>query len=452
MIIADRVVALAAHFSGDVLRAADPAYDEARRVHNGLVDKRPAVIARCRDTADVVASVAFGRELALETAIRGAGHNVAGRATVDGGLMIDLSRMKGIFVDPVARIARAQGGCTWAELNRETQLYGLATTGGLISTTGIAGLTLGGGFGWLMGKYGLAIDNLTSVEMVTADGRVLHASEHEHPDLFWALRGGGGNFGVAVSFEYRVHDVGPTVVGGLAVHPFARSRDLLAFFRDATADLPDELSLAAGLIHGEDGSKLAAILACHCGSLEEGDSATRAIREFGPPMVSTIGPMLYTQLNSMLDPGYPRGALNYWKSAFLEKLNTDVIGTIAECYEAVPSPMSQIILEHLHGAATRVPADATAFPHRREGYNLLILGQWLDPADTERCIAWVRETYQALEPFRAPRRYVNYLGDDESRWASAAYGSNYPRLQEIKKRYDPANFFHLNHNIEPAPA
>jgi FAD/FMN-containing dehydrogenase len=264
------------------------------------------------------------------------------------------------------------------------------------------------------------------------------------------VRGGGGNFGVAVSFEFRLHPVGPTVVGGLVAHPFARAREVLTFVRDATEALPDELTLAAGVIHGPDGSKLAAILGCHCGSLADGEAATRPITRFGPPAMSTLGPMAYAQVNTMLDAGYPKGALNYWKSTFLERLSDDAVRTLVDCYERCPSPMSQIILEHFHGAVARVPVSATAFPHRRTGFNLLVLGQWASPAETDRCLAWVRETYAAMQPFRGPGRYVNYLSDEEGEDpVAAAYGPSYARLREIKTRYDPANFFHMNQNIRP---
>src|ERR1700682_2138988 len=296
-------------FSGQLLRPADAGYEEARRVHNGLVDKRPALIARCRGVADVVDAVELTRKLGLEVAVRGGGHNVAGRATIDGGLVIDLSPMKGIHVDPKGRTVRAQGGVTWAELNRETQLQGLAVTGGVVSTTGIAGLTLGGGLGWLMSKYGLALDNLVSAEVVTAAGEVLQASRDENADLFWALRGGGGNFGVATSLEYRLHAVGPTVTAGLIAHPFDRARDLLRFFRDSTASLPDEHTIFGTLTHAPDGSgtKVAAMATCHCGSLEAGEKAMRPLKRFGSPVLDAIGPIPYCQLNGMLDGGYPRG-------------------------------------------------------------------------------------------------------------------------------------------------
>jgi len=450
--VADAVIELASKFSGQLLQPADAGYEEARRVHNGLVNKRPVLIARCRGVADVVDAVNLARKLSLEVAVRGGGHNVAGRATVDGGLMIDLAPMKGIHVDPYARTARAQGGVTWAELNRETQLHGLAVTGGVVSTTGIAGLTLGGGLGWLMGKYGLVLDNLRSVELVTADGKVLRMSKDEQADLFWAVRGGGGNFGVATSFEYQLHPVGPTITGGLVAHPFDRARDVLRFFRDCTASLPDELTVWAGLIHAPDGSgaKLAAMLACHCGSLAAGETAMRPLKQFGSPVMDAIGPMPYCQLNGILDAAYPRGALNYWKSSFLAQLSDDAIDTMIECFARCPTPMGQLLLEHVHGAATRVGVGDTAFPHRADGHNLLVLSEWMEPANTERCIAWARETYAEMEPFMASGRYVNYLADDETGDPiAAAYGPNYRRLQELKRKYDPSNFFHMNQNIRP---
>ncbi len=448
------VAELAPAFGGQLLQPADAGYDEARRVHNGLVDKRPALIARCRGTADVVDAVALARKLKLEVAVRGGGHNVAGRATINDGLMIDLAPMKGVHVDAKARTARAQGGVTWAEYNRETQLYGLATTGGVVSSTGIAGLTLGGGLGWLMGKYGLALDNLLSVDLVTAEGKVLRASADENADLFWAVRGGGGNFGVVTSFEYRAHPVGPMITGGLVAHPFDRARDVLRFFRDVTARLPDEFMVFGGLIHAPDGSgtKLAAMVVCHCGSLEAGAAAVQPIKQFGSPPLDAIGPMPYSQLNSMLDAAYPKGALNYWKSSFLDRLDDEAIDRLIDCFARCPTPMGQLLIEHFHGAAVRVGVGDTAFPHRKQGHNLVVLSEWMDKADTNRCVAWARDTYAAMGPFVSSGRYVNYLGDDEAGDPSAAaYGPNYRRLQELKAKYDPSNFFHMNQNIRPTP-
>jgi FAD/FMN-containing dehydrogenase len=450
--VADAAAELANAFSGQLLKPADLGYEEARTVHNGLVDKRPALIARCRGVADVVDAVSLTRKLGLEVAVRGGGHNVAGRATIDGGLMIDLAPMKGIHVDPTSRTARAQGGVTWAELNRETQLHGLAVTGGVVSSTGVAGLTLGGGLGWLMGKYGLALDNLRAVDLVTAEGKVLRASKDEQPDLFWAVRGGGGNFGVVTSFEFQLHPVGPTVTGGLIAHPFDRARDLLKFFRDSTASLPDEHMIFGGLIHAPDGSgtKLAAMVTCHCGSLADGEKAMRPLKEFQSPVVHAVGPMPYCQLNSMLDAAYPKGALNYWKSSFLSQLSDEAIDTMIDSFAQCPTPMGQLLLEHFHGAATRVGVGDTAFPHRSEGYNFLVLCQWMEQAHNDRCIAWARETYARMEPFMASGRYVNYLADDETgEPVAAAYGPNYRRLQQLKAKHDPKNFFRMNQNVRP---
>ena len=366
--------------------------------------------------------------------------------------MIDLAGMKGIHVDAARRTVRSQGGATWGDLDRETQLHGLAVTGGTVSTTGIAGLTLGGGVGWLIGKCGLVLDNLQSVEVVTAEGQVLQASAEENPDLFWAVRGGGGNFGVVTSFEHRLFPVGPTVTGGLIAHPVDRARQVLRFFRDVTAALPDEQTVFATLVHAPDGSgtKLAAIAACHCGPVADGEKAMQPIKSFGSPVMDTIGPLPYCRLNSMLDGGFPKGALNYWKSSFLTRLSDEAIDTMIECFARCPTPMGLLFLEHFHGAATRVGATDTAFPHRREGYNFLVLSQTMDPAAADLCTAWVRQTYAAMQPFIAPGRYVNYLDDDETGDAvPAAYGPNYRRLREIKTKYDPSNVFHLNQNILP---
>jgi FAD/FMN-containing dehydrogenase len=440
-------------FSGKLLQPTDAGYDEARKVHNGLIDKRPALIARCRNPSDVAIAVNLAQRSGLETAVRGGGHNVAGRATIDGGLMIDVSPMKEIVVEPKQRIARVEGGVTWAELNRETQAHGLAVTGGVVSSTGVAGLTLGGGLGWLMGKHGLALDNLRSVELVTAAGEQVRASADEQPDLFWALRGGGGNFGVATSFEFQLHPVGPAVTGGRIVHQIQSARDLFKFFRGAAVSLPDEQTIVGGLIHAPDGSgtKLSALVTCHCGSLAAGERAMRPLRQFGSPAVDALGVMPYCELNTMMDAGYPKGALNYWKSSFLATLSDEAIDTMIACFAKCPTPMGQIILEHVHGAATRVAVGDTAFPHRAAGYNFLLIAQWLDPEISERCIAWARETYAAMQPFTAKGRYVNYLGDDETGDdpVAAAYGPNYRRLQRIKSKYDPKNFFRMNQNVRP---
>jgi hypothetical protein len=364
--------------------------------------------------ADVVDAVALATKLGLEVAIRGGGHNVAGRATIDGGIMIDLSLMRDVHVDAVGKTVRAQGGVTWGEVNRETQLHGLAVTGGVVSTTGIAGLTLGGGLGWLMGKCGLALDNLRAVELVTADGKLLRASKQEEPDLFWAIRGGGGNFGIATSLEYDLHAVGQSLP---AAQSFTLSNAPVrcSSSSGSTQSLVDEHTLFASLTHAPDGSgaDVAALVTCHCGPVADAEPAMRPLKQFGAPILDAVGPMPYSQLNSMLDANYPRGALNYWKSNFLTELSDAAIATMVECFARCPTPMGQLLLEHIHGAATRVAAVDTAFPHRQQGYNFLILAQWMQPSDTSRCIAWTRETYQRMQPFFAAGRYVNYLDDDE---------------------------------------
>src|SRR5262245_20535973 len=446
--------ALRAQIAGSVLLPSDAGYEDARRVHNGMIDRRPALIVRCHGTADVRAAVRFGREHGLEIAVRGGGHNVAGNAVCDGGVVIDLSAMRGVHVDPQGRRARAQGGATWGDYNRETQLHGLASTGGVVSTTGVGGLTLGGGLGWLMGKHGLAVDSLRSVELVTATGEVVRVSGDEHPDLFWAVRGGGGNFGVATWLEYELYPVGPTVTGGLVAHPFAAAGDVLRFYRDFTESLPDELTAFAGVLHAPDGSgmKLAAIMVCHAGTLEAGAQAVAPVKRFGSPVMDAIGPMPYTAVNMLFDGGFPRGALNYWKSNFLASLKDGAIETMIERFAAAPSPMSGLLLEHFHGAATRVAPSATAFPHRATGYNFLAVGEWQDAADTAANVAWTREAYAAMSPHYASGRYANYLNAEEvgeTSAVSAAFGSNWTRLREVKRRYDPENVFHLNQNITP---
>lgn len=449
--VSDKITDLASRFSGQLLQPIDVGYDDARRVHNGLVDKRPFLIARCRNTADVADAVNFAREHSLEVAVRGGGHGVAGRSAIDGGLMIDLSLMRGIHVDPKARTARAQGGATWGDYNRETHAHGLASTGGIVSTTGVGGLTLGGGLGYLLGKHGLAIDNLRSAQLVLADGRIVTASAEENADLFWAIRGGGGNFGIATSLEYNVHPVG-TIVGGMALHPFAKARDTFRFYRDITASEPDELTSLVAVVHGPDGSMLAAIVPCYCGSVAAGEAAVQPIKVFGPPVLDAVGPMPYPAINQLMDAAYPKGALNYWKSSFLSAPpSDDLIDVIIDCYARVPSPMTAIFLERAHGAMSRVAVGDTAFPHRAVGYNLGLFAEWTNPADTERNIAWTRESYAAMKSFVAPGRYVNYLDIDEpGDPAAESYGPNYARLRQLKTKFDSTNFFHMNQNIRPA--
>jgi FAD/FMN-containing dehydrogenase len=441
-----------ATFGGALLIPGDGGYDVARRVHNGLIDKRPGLIARCRTTADVVDALNFARELGAEISVRGGGHNVAGTAVTDGGVMIDLATMKGIHVDPTTRTARAQAGVTWAEFDRTTALFGLATTGGVVSSTGIAGLTLGGGFGHLMGAFGLAADNLVSAEVVTAFGRVVTASADENADLFWALRGGGGNFGVVTSFMYRLHPV-TTVLGGMLVHPFGAARSVLDVYRQFTAAASDDVGVSCGLVHAPDGSgdKVVALPLCHASQqLERAERELGPLRDFGPPVTDAVEPMPYPMVNTMLDGGFPRGALNYWKSAFLDELTPEASDTIVEAFATSPSPMSCVVIEHLHGRAARIGPTETAFPHRRTGYSVLLLAQWADAAHTDVNVAWARAAFDALRPYTAHRRYSNYMSADDGDAVREAFGSNHDRLVEIKRRYDPGNLFHLNTNVDPA--
>ena len=452
MSLATRLTEISTTFTGQLLQPLDAGYEDARRVHNGLIDKRPALVARCLGAADVVDAVNLARDENLDIAVRGGGHNVAGRATIDEGVMIDLSPMKGIHVDPLARTVRAQGGVLWKELNRETQVHGLATTGGVVATTGIAGLTLGGGLGWLMSRHGLALDNLRSADLVSADGRTIRASATEHPDLFWAIRGGGGNFGVATSLEYTLHPIGPIITGGLVAHPLQKGVEVLKFFRDQCASLPDDMALFAGMLTAPDGSgaKLIGMLAGHFGSLAAGEAAVTPIKAFGPPVMDALGPIPYSTLNSLLDASFPKGALNYWKAHFLSNLSDDAIGVLVDRFARCPSPMSQIVVEHFHGASTRVGIADTACTLRTPGFNVVLISQWSDPHDTDACITWCRETYAAMKPFFGKTRYVNYLDRDEpDDIAATVYGPNYARLREIKTKYDPTNVFRANVNIRP---
>lgn len=444
---------LRARLRGTLTTPADPAYDQARRVWNGMIDRRPALIARCAGAADVIRAVEFARERGLPLAVRGGGHNVAGNAVCDGGLVIDLRDLKAIRVDPVHRTARAEGGVTWGEFDRETQAFGLATTGGVVSTTGIAGLTLGGGIGWLARSYGLACDNLVSVDLVTADGQLRTVSAEEHADLFWGLRGGGGNFGVATALEFRLHPVGP-VLGGLRIHPFGDARDLFRLYRDLTADAPSELTCYFVLTSAPDGTPVAAVAVCYRGSPEEGERLMRPLRSFGAALVDGIAPMPYTALQTMLDGSYPTGLLNYWKSGFLAELSDAAIDTILAQAAERPTPLCHLAIEHLGGAIARTDAQDTAFAHRDRCYNLLCLGMTADPAEAGACTTWARRVWQAVQPFASGAVYVNYLGTEAEEGperVKSAYGAGkYDRLASLKAKYDPGNLFRMNQNIRPS--
>jgi FAD/FMN-containing dehydrogenase len=445
------VAALSEQTSGVVLRPHDPGYDAARAVHNGLVDRKPALIVRCRTTDDAVEALTFARRAGLEVSIRGGGHNVAGRAVTDGGVMIDLVQMKAISIDPEQATATVEGGVTWGELNDAAAVHGLAVTGGTVSGTGVAGYTLGGGLGWLMAKYGLATDNLLAVQLVTAEGDVLRVDAESHRDLFWALRGGGGNFGVATRFTFRLHPL-RTIVGGLIAHPIDAAPELLPFYRDAVAGASDDLTVFAGLLHAPDGSgvKLVALIVFHSGEAGEAERELEPFRTWGSPLLVNVSSMPYPAMNTLLDPGFPAGSLNYWLSSFTRGLPEELIETAVDRFATVPSPMTAILFEHFHGAVTRIGATETAVPHREEGWNLLIPSVWTGRSANEANIGWGRETFAAMRQHFGTGRWLNYLGDDQGEDAvRAAYGPNYDRLREVKRRYDPDNVFHLNHNITP---
>jgi FAD/FMN-containing dehydrogenase len=444
------VDAFAATLQGQLLRPDDNGYDAARRVWNGMVDKRPALIARCAGESDVVSAVRFAREHDLLVSVRGGGHSVAGLAVCDGGLMIDLSLMKGIDIDPSARIARADSGLLWGEFDRATQEHGLATVGGVVSTTGIAGLTLGGGQGWLTGKHGLSLDNLLSANVVMADGELLHASAEENADLFWALMGAGANFGVVTSFEYRLHHVGPTVLGGMVIHPLDQARDVLRFYREFAAGQPDELTTYAALLTSPDGIPVIAMVVCFAGDIAEGERAVASLRSYGNPVADLVGPMPYVSVQGIISEGFPPGRLNYWKSTLLREIPDGVIDALVDFAARVPSPHTAIAIADTHGAYGRVAPDATAYAHRDLPFDLVMLSSWTDPADTDRNIAWTRELYEAVKPFTPSGVYVNDLDGDEGHGrVRDAYGANYDRLVTLKTRYDPTNFFRMNNNIRP---
>ena len=447
------VEALRASLRGPLLRTGDAGYDAARTIWNGMIDRRPALIARCAGVADVIHAVTFARTHQLLFAVRGGGHNVAGNAVCDGGLMLDLAGMKSVRVDPVRRTARAEPGLTWGEFDHETQAFGLATTGGQISTTGIAGLTLGGGWGYLARKYGLASDNLLAVDLVTANSEFLTASATEHADLFWGVRGGGGNFGVVTSFEYQLYPVGP-VLAGVVIHPFAQAKAVLRFYRDFTREAPDELASGAVCITLPDGTPVVGIVVCYSGPLEAGERVLQPLRAFGTPLADQIGIMPYTAAQKLVDAFYPPGLQQYWKASFLQELSEAAIDTMVAYCAQRPSPLCHVVIEHtLGGAVSRVDREATAFQHRDVQYSFMSLGVCTDPAEVEQSVRWARECWAAMQPFATGGVYVNYLGreaDEGAERLRAAYGpEKYERLVALKNIYDPTNLFRLNQNITP---
>ena len=428
----------------------EPGYDDARTIQNAMISRRPALVACCADARDVIACVRFAREHDIEVSIRGGGHSVAGKSVCDNGLMINLSGMKGMRVDPIKRMVRAETGLTLGEFDRETQAFGLATTMGVAPTTGISGLTLGGGFGHLMAKYGLALDNLISVDLVSADGQLLTASADENPDLFWGARGSGGNLGVATSLEYRLHPVGP-VLGGAVLFPVAEIKEVLHFFQEYAETLPDELVMQGGAFTLPDGTKVFGVAACYCGaSLAEGEKVLQPLRKFGQPIADMISSMPYLQMQSFFAPFFPPGRHTYVKSNFLTVLSDGAIEAMCEWAGKSPSPYSFApFIEHWHGAVNRVGVSETAFPHRGFSWNVIAWSSWENPAETEKNVEWTRECWKTMTPFVGSGSYVNYVSDEGDVFARSAYGANYERLVSLKNKYDPINFFHMNHNIRP---
>jgi FAD/FMN-containing dehydrogenase len=424
-----------------------------------MIDKHPAMIVYCADVADVMRAVDFARTHELVTAVRSGGHNVAGNSVCDKGIVIDLSRMKGSEVNARSRIARVQAGLTWGEFDRATQACGLATTGGIVSQTGIAGLTLGGGIGWLMRKFGVTCDNLLSVTMITAEGRLLIAGADENQDLFWGVRGGGGNFGIATEFEYRLHEVGP-VLAGTVYYPAAKAREVLRFYRDFIAALPDELTTMFVYMAAPNTPSLAKVLGsgpaaaiqvCYAGPREAGEKVLKPLRDFGPPLLDAVRIMSYTELQTMLDPGAPPQLRNFWKSSYLKGLSDEAIETLASFCEGITSPLSQVHLQHMEGAVRRAGEDDMAFSHRDASCVLNIVTKWKDPRESEKHIQWTRDFEAAMRPYSTGGVYVNFLGEEGEDRVRAAYGpAKYARLAALKNKYDPANFFRLNQNIKPA--
>ena len=441
---------LESEIHGEILIPTCPAYDVARRLWNGMIDRRPAAIVRCNNADDVAAAVRYAAREDLYPAIRASGHNVAGLASVDDGLVIDVSRMKRIVVDPVARTATCETGLTWAEFDAATQCHGLATTGGVNSTTGIAGLTLGGGVGWLMGRCGLSCDNTLGYSLITADGERMRASAEEHPDLFWALKGGGGNFGVVTSMTYRLHPVS-AVISGMILHPFADARKVLVHYRDfVMAGLPDELTVFVAAITGPDGAPLIAVIPAYCGpNLDEGERLLAPLRAFGQPVADLVTRMPYLAMQQLFDAGAPHGVRSYWKSSFLESLPDAAIDAFVRTAALRASPRSIVKLEHAHGAVTRVAPNATAFPAREFAFDLVVLSLWDDARDDARNVAWTRDCYTAMQPWSAALAYVNALAADDGARVPEAYGDNYARLRQVKTKFDPGNRFRRNQNIAP---
>ena len=437
---------------GFALQPGDDGYDDARTIWNAMIDHRPDLIVRCGGVSDVIAAVKFARSNELIVSVHGGGHNVSGNAVCDGGLMIDLSPMRSIHVDVAKRTARAEGGATWNDYDRETQMFGLASTGGAVSRTGIAGLTLGGGWGWLGGRHGLACDNLLSADVVTADGQLVTASAEQNEELFWGLRGGGGNFGVVTSFEYQVHPVGE-VFGGVIWHPMESARDVLMFYNEFTESSPDDLVSLVQVATLPDGPLALGVEVCYFGGIEKGEAYLTPLREFGSPISDDVIPTTYVDYQQASDEAFPEKFQNYWKSNFLKRLDADGIEVILDYVSKIPTPESVFMIEQVGNGVRRMGKDDTAFNHRDARYSLLIMGMTADPANNDRITSWTRDFFDAMAPFTEDSVYVNYLGpqDDEADdRVMEAYGpEKYQRLVALKNKYDPTNLFRLNWNIQP---
>lgn len=444
---------------GQVLLPTDAGYDEARTIWNATIDRRPAVIVRCAGTADVMRSLSFARKLKLDIAVRGGGHNIAGNAVCDGGLMIDLSPMKSVRVNPDTRRAYVEPGATLADFDHEAQAFGLATPLGINSTTGVAGLTLGGGFGWLTRKYGMSVDNLVSAEVVTANGKRVRASADENPDLFWGIRGGGGNLGVVTLFEFKLHQVGPEVLCGLIVFPFDQAKGLLTKYREFAEKMPDDLNVWVVLrkapplpflpenVHGKE---IVAFAVFYAGKVEDGMRAIEPLRKFGQPHGEHVGPVPYSAWQKAFDPLLTPGARNYWKSHNFSKLSDGALNSVIEYAGKLPDPQCEIFIGLLGGQASRVAPDATAYANRDTKFIMNVHGRWEDPKNDEKCISWAREFFKSSAPYATGSVYVNFMTQEEVDRVSAAYGPNYSRLAKLKSKYDPENLFRLNQNVKPA--
>jgi len=440
---------LKASLRGELLLPSDASYDETRKVWNGMIRKRPALIVRCAGVADVINTVKFARDHDLLVSVRGGGHNIAGKAVCNGGLMIDLSRMRSVHVDPVKKTARVEGGVTLGDLDHETQAFGLATTTGVVTHTGMAGLTLGGGIGRIGRKYGLACDNLLSVDIVIASGQFLRASTTENPDLFWGLKGGGGNFGIVTALEYQLHPVGPVVLGGVVIHPFEKAREALKFYSEYSRMAPDELAADAILLTLPQGERAIAISICYIGSFEEGERVLQPLRRLGPPLADQIGPIAYTTLQAAGDAFFPIGLHYYWKTHFMTEISDEAIDATVYYFATIPSPRSIVVFQQYGGAVSRVGRFATAFSHREAQYDFIPTSIWTDPTESEKQMDWVRKFWDTMKPFSTGGEYVNNLGEEEEDRVRAAYGDNYAQLVALKKKFDPTNFFRLNANIKP---